>query len=216
MILITSPRSVNITAGKRPPPECPSRTNRRSPSECRGSSTIRPSGSPKTVAASPNDTPCFARLPGPCAGPIRRSWTCHHSACAPDDESTEPWPARLFHLTGPRLRSPSPCAITSSLPHHFSRYRARLRTEPAPRPSPRSEPVPPDRARSARPSRARSSFSTRSPHDPRYATATGSRLPRPSARPAPAPPRSPRRHRTGASPPSRAPTVPDARRRPWP
>jgi len=62
MSLIASPRSVNITARRRRCSEWPSRTKRRSPIECLGSSTILPRESPNTVLASSDETPCFARL----------------------------------------------------------------------------------------------------------------------------------------------------------
>ena len=62
-------RSVNITTSRRRLSDSPSSTKRSSPSECRGSSAIRPSGSPNTVDASSNVTLCLARLTaafGPC------------------------------------------------------------------------------------------------------------------------------------------------------
>ena len=51
-----------MTARTRRPREIPSKTNRSSSIECRGSPAMRPSGSPKTVPASSNDTPCLARF----------------------------------------------------------------------------------------------------------------------------------------------------------
>ena len=52
-------RSTYMTASIRRRFEIPSSTNRSSVCECRGSARIRPSGSPKTVAASSNEILCL-------------------------------------------------------------------------------------------------------------------------------------------------------------
>src|SRR5271157_6015403 len=59
---ILSPRSVNTTTKSRRLWDSPRLTKRSSSSECNGSGTVRASGSPKTVLASSNDTPCFLRF----------------------------------------------------------------------------------------------------------------------------------------------------------
>lgn len=69
MIRITaSPRSVKRTASSRFHDDLPNRRSRRSSVECSLSSWNQPSGSPKTVVASLNLTPCFLRFAAALAG----------------------------------------------------------------------------------------------------------------------------------------------------
>ena len=60
--LMTSPfscLSVEITVMMRPRSLRPTVTSRSSPTECQMSGLVKAKKSPKTVAASPNVTPCF-------------------------------------------------------------------------------------------------------------------------------------------------------------
>src|SRR5271157_5288239 len=59
---ILSPRSVKTTTKSRRLWDSPRLTKRSSSSECSGSGIVRASGSPKTVLASSNETPCFLRF----------------------------------------------------------------------------------------------------------------------------------------------------------
>lgn len=81
MMRTASVRSMYMTASKRRRSEMPSNTNRSSTAEWRGSATILPNGSPKTVAASSNDTPCLARFPAAFRGSHSNSSANPHYTC---------------------------------------------------------------------------------------------------------------------------------------
>ena len=81
MMRTASVRSMYITASKRRRSEMPSNTNRSSMAEWRESATILPNGSPKTVAASSNDTPCLARFPAALRGSHSNSSANPHYTC---------------------------------------------------------------------------------------------------------------------------------------
>ena len=70
---IRSPRSVNIITRVRRRSDCAIRAYRGSSRECRGSSTIRPSGSAKALTASSKATPCRTDYAGTSIRSIRRS-----------------------------------------------------------------------------------------------------------------------------------------------
>jgi hypothetical protein len=73
MILDVPSLSTWATASRRPRSEWPNNTKRSSNREWMGSAMVIESGSPKAVAASANETPCFARL--------RAAFSRSHSNC---------------------------------------------------------------------------------------------------------------------------------------
>ena len=81
MMRTAAVRSMYITASKRRRSEMPGNTNRSWTAEWRGSATILPNGSPKTVAASSNDTPCLARFPAALRGSHSNSSANPHYTC---------------------------------------------------------------------------------------------------------------------------------------
>lgn len=81
MMRIVCPRSVNITASILCWRERPSSANRSSSAECRGSITMQPSGSPKTVAASSNVIPCLATFVAALLGSHSNSTGKKHYSC---------------------------------------------------------------------------------------------------------------------------------------